>query len=50
MIFVIRVDYTTEDDGINPDKEEEVGFKIKMQLDSSNMAETSIKRRDHIKP
>jgi len=41
---------TIEDDGINPDKAEKFGFKIKMQFDGLNMAETSIKRRDHIKP
>ena len=40
---------TTEDDGINSDKAEEVGFKIKMQLDGLNITEASIKRRDHIK-
>jgi len=37
---------TTEDNGINPDKAEEVGFK----LDGLNVTEASIKRRDHIKP
>ena len=41
---------TTEGDGINPDKVEEVGLKIQMQLDGLNVAEASIKRRDHIKP
>ena len=41
---------TTEGDGINPDKAEEVGLKIQMQLNSLNVAEAAIKRRDHIKP
>ena len=41
---------TTEGDGINPDKAEEVGLKIQIQLDGLNVAEASIKRRDHIKP
>ena len=41
---------TTEGDGINPDKAEEVGLKIQMQLDGLNVAEASIKRRGHIKP
>ena len=41
---------TTEGDGINPDKVEEVGLKIQMQLDGLHVAEASIKRRDHIKP
>ena len=40
---------TTEGDGVNPDKAEEVGLKIQMQLDDSNVAEASIKRKDHIK-
>ena len=38
---------TTDDDGINPDK---VELKVQMQLDGLNVAEASIKRRDHIKP
>ncbi len=41
---------TTEGDGINPDKANEVGLKIQMQIDGLNVAEASIKRRDHIKP
>ena len=41
---------TTEGDGINPDKAEEVGLKIQLQLNGLNAAEVSIKRRDHIKP
>ena len=41
---------TTEGDDINPHKAEEVGLKIQMQLDDLNVAEASIKRRDHIKP
>ena len=39
----------TEGDGINPDKAEKVGLEIQMQLDGSNVAEASIKRKDHIK-
>ncbi len=38
---------STEGDGINPDKANEVGLKIQMQIDGLNVAETSIKRRDH---
>ncbi len=41
---------TTEVDGINPDKANEVGLKIQMQIDGLNVADASIKRRDHIKP
>ena len=41
---------TTEGDGINPDKADEVGLKIQMQIDGLNVAETSIKRIDHVKP
>ena len=40
---------TIEGDGINPDKAEEVGLKIQMQLDGLIVAEASIKRSDHIK-
>ena len=39
----------TDSDGINPDKAEEVGMKIQMQLDGLNAVEASIKRSDHIK-
>ena len=41
---------TTKGDDINPHKAEEVGLEIQMQLDGLNVAEASIKRRDHIKP
>ena len=40
---------TTEGDGINPHKAEQIGLKNQMQLDGLNVAEVSIKRRDHIK-
>ncbi|XP_065901877.1 uncharacterized protein [Dysidea avara] len=40
---------TTAGDGINPDKAEEVGLNIHVQLDGLNVAEASIKRTGHIK-
>ena len=41
---------TTVSDDINAHKAQEVGLKIQMQFDGLNVAEASIKRRDHIKP
>jgi len=41
---------TTEGDSNNPDKADEVGLKIQMQIDGMNVAEASIKRSDHVKP
>ncbi len=37
-------------DGINPDKTEEVGHAIQLQLNGRSILEGSIKRSDHIKP
>ena len=41
---------TTEGDDINSHKQRKLDLKIQMQLDGLNVAEASIKRRDHIKP
>ena len=39
-----------EGDSINPNKADEVGLKIQMQIDELNVVEASIKRSDHVKP
>jgi len=41
---------TTEGDGINPNKADEDGLKIQMQIDGLNVVEASIMGSDHVKP